>query len=889
LAGRAPIEDGQKPPEEELSEILDIAMNKKTVTFEDPKKTQIYEIISILTLNAGFMFSLETITTLVNKLYVYETTKLPKESDYETMRAASRKPLPAYDSFKSNIQIAVAAALLLCELHTIDPPPELIYPFVGCNFSRGGYPIETDDESIQGTFEYLVCVIANMNRDQRPWNITEWWGESSPEDRKKRVRNWLKKMLKEADIVILLRTAKDTYAAYKKTQSTQASSLDRIPPSFRPTALTKLPPFDFSHVALPERILESAMALPVEEIDGLVRTRAFQLAVTSILTAHDSATKTGTINPISPRSESSCCYLPINDVRKGKMSVYLDQASELENINLTLAETVLKKRDPVNQSNGAHLWVRWTPPEPISSTPVSPDASYFKLFMRTCSRGPRAGDIHEFGRRLNGKTLIYQCRNCEFKAPRDPLIIMSDLNDEDIHNNNPKRKGPVQTKIRDEAASVLSSQGITADASAFDDLLNIVCRKQKVDPYVLPQHANPQEIFVELSKLITDNSPLLPARLRDWDAVTETIDALSKLGQEPEEDRRTIIWANFSSKYDELKARLIELLDNPEGSRKRVSFGPAIVETIEKMTEDPYFKGPAEMSKNWVVGLERLGTSFSQMVFGSGTWFGFPYNAKQLRKIKNSLFSGLKWFGSSIKEKHTRKFENMIEAILGSTNAATASLHKAELQADSAAVLTTLGTSMGKILSYWSETIKSFKMYGLTATEFSSMLRWIIMASMESVLVTSSPLYTPVSSDSTKLQIKQIVSLWIFESFTESRKQFDLFGMSDAEVDAAILDLREKEKISIIKEIDDIKDPDEKAAMMMMKKLGLGRWAVGTKKGGEFDAQYWDFLQGQRDRIGVLDTYGAPKAGYDFAQEPQKDRGYETYAAEHDDALGGEQ
>ena len=895
LAGRAPVEEGKKNTEDELTQILNMAMNKKKVEFEDEVKNQIYELISVLTVNAGFMFTLETITGLVNRVYVYETTKLPKEADYEEMRSKSRKPMPAYESFKANIEIGVIAALLLCEIHTIDPLPELIYPFGGCDFSRGGYPIETDDETVVGAFEYLVCVIANMNRDTRPWNITEWWGESSPEDRKKRVRAWIKKMLKEPDIVLLLKTARDSYAIHKKASATQASAADRIPSNFRPTALTKSPDFEAAHVALPGRIVESAATMPIAEVEGLIKGKAFQMAVSSILNAHEAANKTGMVNPASVRSESNCCFLPISEIRKGSISAFLPAEGEQEIMGLTIAETILHKRDPTAQANGAHLWVRWTPPEPLASDPVPPDTSYFKLFMRTCFKGSRAGDIHEFGRRLNGATVVYQCRHCNFQAPRDPLIIMSDLSDEDLSNANPKRKGDPSTKIRDEAAAALAASGVTVDASTFDDLLNIVCRKQKVNPYVLPRHGDSAAIFAFIDSLVTRECPLLPARMTDWASLKTIVDGLFALGADIAEDRRIIVWADFSTRYDALKARVVELIDAREGPRTAVKgkVGAEIVETIEHMTEDPLFKGPSEINKNWIVGLERLGTSFSQMVFGAGEWFGFPFDVKKLRKIQHSLFGGLKWFGKSIKEKHTAKFETMIKSLLGSTNTATTVLNREDIQTDSASVLKPLAAWLGKINSFWIANIKSLHVYGISNLELSNMLRWIVLSSMETLLVTTSPLYTAVGTESHKAKIKTVVLTWAKESLLESKKQFDLFGMSDAEVEAAILDLREKEKISIIKELDDIKDPDEKAAEMMQMRLGIGRWAVGGKKGGEFDAEYWNFLQGQRDRIGVIDTYGqgAPAKenamGYDFAEEAQADRAYQTYAGQDEDEGGG--
>ena len=163
------------------------------------------------------------------------------------------------------------------------------------------------------------------------------------------------------------------------------------------------------------------------------------------------------------------------------------------------------------------------------------------------------------------------------------------------------------------------------------------------------------------------------------------------------------------------------------------------------------------------------------------------------------------------------------------------------------------------------------------------------MSSMESILTTLSPVYAHVGSDATSLKIQTILLAWVKANMLEARRQYDIFGMSDKEVEMAILDAREKEKISIIKEIDDEKDPDMRAVTLMQKNLKMGRWGVGAKKSGAYNTEYWDFLQDQRDRIGVVEGGGAAPApenaiGFDFGAAPEADRRYETYAPEAEDA-----
>jgi hypothetical protein len=135
------------------------------------------------------------------------------------------------------------------------------------------------------------------------------------------------------------------------------------------------------------------------------------------------------------------------------------------------------------------------------------------------------------------------------------------------------------------------------------------------------------------------------------------------------------------------------------------------------------------------------------------------------------------------------------------------------------------------------------------------MLRWIVFSSIETLLLTDSPLYKTIPKDTIKISIQKILLNWVKETFLESKRQFDLFGLTDEEIQLAILDAREKEKISVINEIDDEKDPDLRAIIMIQKNLKIGRWAIGTAKNlSTYNAEFQDFLQEQRDRAGIADT-----------------------------------
>jgi hypothetical protein len=876
------VEDGKLPVEDELGQILDMALHKKSVAFDNPIQKQLYDIICVMSLNAGFSLGEATYQKIVEQVFIYETTKIPNEEQFNAMYA-KKKVKPEYRSFKSSLQIAVVATYLICEIHTLNPLPEMLFPFLGCEFRRGGFPIDSDDPADIGAMDYFVCVIANLNRDQPPWNLSNWSQESSPAERQKRVRDFIMRMFGDPDLQVLLQQAKHTYMDNKRLVSGRASQNDKIPADFRPVNNLKRPEMT-EILTIPEKIKEAALTGPIQEVEALISGRAKQLAISGVLEAHDFSERTGLVSMTSPRSESTCCFIPLNMARSGAFTAFSSEATQKEVDGLISAEAIIHKRDPCAQSNGAHLWVGWKPPVPIASIPVAPDTSYFKMFLRSCWRGPRAGELHEFGRRAAN----YECRHCKFALSVDPLVLMSDLNDEEVYNNESKRKGAPKTDVAERARAFLTESGVTVDSESFNNLLGIVSRKQTVAQYAVPVKSDPQAIFAALDKLITEDFQLMPARMADWELVRAVMAENFKRTVEATEGVRKTAWGPFVTRYDNLKQGLLDIFDGRQGRapvRKVNKELEAVLDAVERIANEPIYQGPAEINKHWIVALERIAVGFSEMVFSGGSWFGLPMDTKRWRK---GLFNGTKWFGKKMSGRHMAKFETMITSILGFTADTNAALSSEVLRGPSSILLKRMANWLGKINTFWASSIVSMTTYGVTNEELSYILKWLVMSSMESILTTLSPVYAHVGSDATSLKIQTILLAWVKSNMLEARRQYDIFGMSDKEVEMAILDAREKEKISIIKEIDDEKDPDMRAVTLMQKNLKMGRWGVGAKKSGAYNSEYWDFLQDQRDRIGVVEGGGAAPAqenaiGFDFGAAPEADRRYETYAAQAED------
>jgi hypothetical protein len=100
----------------------------------------------------------------------------------------------------------------------------------------------------------------------------------------------------------------------------------------------------------------------------------------------------------------------------------------------------------------------------------------------------------------------------------------------------------------------------------------------------------------------------------------------------------------------------------------------------------------------------------------------------------------------------------------------------------------------------------------------------------------------------------------------------------------------ELERTSVVKEFEDIKDDDLRAAELMKKNLRIGRWGVG-KNLQKYDADLFEFESEQRARMGIADAPVDPLLLEGAAAPAAEDFGLggggggeEGYAVEQDDA-----
>ena len=121
-----------------------------------------------------------------------------------------------------------------------------------------------------------------------------------------------------------------------------------------------------------------------------------------------------------------------------------------------------------------------------------------------------------------------------------------------------------------------------------------------------------------------------------------------------------------------------------------------------------------------------------------------------------------------------------------------------------------------------------------------------------------------------------------------------VFKFSKDRIKQILQQRAELERTSVVKEFEDMKDDDQRAAELMKKAFGIGRWSMG-KNLQKYNSDLFEFESEQRLRMGIADApvdpglaenqgqgqgqtqdYGlggaaGPEDGYEVTQEAEGD------------------
>ena len=365
----------------------------------------------------------EDLKKMVEDLNNY-ITGIPTRDAYA---AASRgKKAQDYDIWYSIRYVSAAAAIMLLNIQTHTPDYIIYYTNADCREGFFGYPLES--ESNTSGLNCITTVIAGINDNEFPWNLTTLQKQSNLVKRRDAILPFVKNQI---DAFIKFPV---NQAALKKKRDYRISlygtsegiKRDQIPQIFRPV------PYIIS--------VEEAAAAPVIASAATPS----QQATAWIRTGHSVARTNAALNPDSPFSETTTCLHQVGT------------PSELSSASPSGPLPALEKRTARMRNSATVSSTFYTEKQKTLEGRLDPK-DYYKLFAQVCYEGPNKGLPHQLGVGL-------ACSQCEISFQENPKLSSSGAGGAGAGEQEGE-KGDLKLK------SHIESQGIIINDDTFDDLL----------------------------------------------------------------------------------------------------------------------------------------------------------------------------------------------------------------------------------------------------------------------------------------------------------------------------------------------------------------------------------------------------------------------------------
>jgi len=802
----------------------------------------IYYMARTICEQCGLTYPLDTYRRIVQG-YTSFFEKIPQRDPYEKKRKEAEKvakkgaiiPAP-YDNFIATYQVAGLSALILLELQTstVTPPTTI----ANCVFRRDGFPLDDAKTVGTGALNYITCVVANIMRNDKPWNLTSWSAETNMPKRITLISNATKLIVERIlalgsgvpplNITDMYRTRLEDERQRKVTTGTnremRASDADTLPISFRPLQRIVLPAsINEKPVGNVSRFLGSVATAPIAEMRSFVDTRSEQLALHLLDDSHKASQKTAE-GQVPKRSDATCCFTKLADVARRGLGVVERSTNEAYKKEYELqssAKTSLENRDPASSFSGTHFYVPWSAPAQSTVVPGADPSMYYKIFMKHCYKGDRYGYPHEI-------TANHVCRRCEFPYPVE--LDMLDTSD------------PNSSKRREELSLVaLAAVEINEDSYTR---LDRQIKQIKTIPQPPPQaDTNFLSELGAMGGFLTDI--LMPG---DIDTLITTMAEIQ--GKGLKDVARRAKFADVSKRYDAARTAFAECF----------TAGTTVLQGIETLTDT-------------VIGSVAV-RNLIQVFVVQGTQIAYEF------KCINP--NGRKWFHSISLSHQTllNKIWNKSAETVVNTISLLDELNESKTKI-LREILTKFTETYSHVYDTWIRELRSNIHF--TDDEYKIVLRWFTLSGLTALMKRDSVYYRDIPTAEEKNSVSQFLTSWIdasVQSYTKYNKRYQL---NVSQIQEAINARAELEKAYFIKRFDDL-DKDLRMVEKIKKNLKIGDWAVGTVKNlFSYDANFYEFERSQRAAMGLPEFGGGEEsAGTDHRQETI-DGGYDNRAAQDED------
>jgi len=828
----------------EIEKLLEIKQEKftekpKMGQMRDEEKQVRLKLLDEIATKVGItlpLSSFERMMTLVDRMI---TNNQSSQKDYtaEISAAQAANPkvkYPTYNEYVNQNLIVNCAAALFIEIQAAIPNPMIKTVVSGCGDPTiEGYPLIQDDSQLGG-ITYFSCCVSSLLRNEKPWGETFWARMTSAEGMKRRKDSILrllmeavKNLLRESEIQELLETKRESIVKEKGVQALTGRYADEIPNDFLPV---KVKPT--------EEILAKAMEPLVGDA-----AKPSQQAFAWLLQAYRLAKTNGLFEPGNPLSEATCCYSRM----KTPMEFWAQQTA------LPRLSPKLPPRGP----RGSMLVLK-TKVRPLQRLFGVPDPMLmYRLFLRVCFPrqgidNPRVGLPHEPG-------YDNKCPYCQFQFPVDPRLPPPTLSYSKDKKTQRLFDEEYTTEVQDLYAKeikALQEQGAIEGASVgeeqFEQLLEATNRH-----FIIPV-APAKEVAFDLQTLdglLGLKTEPFRGFLTTIATVREEVSKLSRVETPADAPEVYLAYASISSKQEMFEKAMVNSIRTAYTDERK---SDVLLNAWNQLwNASPQVLG--ELLRTFLL------LPFQRM--GLPNYQPFTITDKKTMMNRRAIYSKI-----SLDER-----KNLTQYL--------------ELHIDS---VNFLKTEMNKVETAYKEIVKG-KIQELIErlTVCIPLFIKVLRANVIPFGVTGLPYIQRAILggilwefiNPTNIGGKNHLRTMLFICLTKSQAKDENTILSPADIQKILTDSKESEKVKIINEFDRMA-PEQKRAELVMKTLGIGRWARGGAKGiMTYDEEQQLFEAQDRVERGLTDFYGLSavqqKAREDEIRELSE--GFDTYAPDGDE------
>ena len=832
-------------------------MTAPSIEFGTQSQRELADALQVLLERGGMIAQPDAIRQIIRYADLYVSIRAPSQDAYEKQRAkmltaATTKirtatgagvatvDVPTYAAVLDQLRVSALIATTAIALQVAEPQIVVNNPFPLCKFGREGWPMDPTakpDES--EPLVYVACVVASIQRDATPWRSLLWAGEPKFETRRKKA---LQIGMAAAQIIVagdpksgplsftpeirsaLTRAQTDVEAALKRQL---VSHTDQLPAAFRPEPF----PPKMGQPAVerdPLPAIESALR-EGGDVGGMIADVGPAVRQQSIAIAAElhAAAKAGTSPGEKKTTEGICCPTPLFEA---------DLRGPVGQAALTKAAAALRSAIPSTPRAGTHLWPVMEEPEVVVvEQSVEPDV-FFKLFLRYCYRGPQVGELHEF-------SAGNACRQCGLELGK-PLDLVD---------------------FSAEGAGILAAQQgelrIEITAAAFDALSDAVRRRRILADGAVAVASPWISGLQSLMAIVRQNNYADLA-----DALGTALSAIESAGDTLLDDiGRVGIWEQITMMHDMLRERIAEKIgplvpkSGGQAAARRAAEANAALSMIDKLVEDPFIEGPRAIQEFWCAKTEATGEKYAVVDMPAKVSMTLTKSGQISREHKVRLDKILRenseWYGGTLRD-------------------------------ETRAVIRHIGLTLGPWIRTWIQAVRPShsESSAWTSVEAQQLMRTLIFRVWADALSTASPFYGFIGAPAEREAVSGEVANWSRGLMMHAKHQFARY--TKEQIRLVLQQRAEADRNRIVQEFEEIKDDDERAAVLAQKQMKLGRWARGANI-REYDADQIEFEAQQREKMGIVEhavgVIVPEGAGAEYNLADVEEDGYFDMDAANDD------